>query len=402
MKKIFLLGAALVAAMTINAQDPIAATCAEAAAAMPAQSGDETAEVYIVTGYVTNTNGTISKGQQTFWMDDVKGSKKTVQGYWCNLPAAEVEAGAALNVGDKISVTGKIMNYNDKTLGNIPEIKNGDVIILERSSVKIDTLEANVCEALEEGASLNAGDYSDDVFKVYGRVKGQDQVNANGQHTFEMACGDEVFKPYNCTADEGATFGKGDSVVVIGKLYNYGGVIEISGGRVELIQKSQEEEVITEVNVAGAVAIAMALEAGKTTEDRYAVTGYIDSIAIEYSEQYNNISFFMTDDMANPTYDFEAFRVKCTADEATQLGLGAKVKVTAALQHYHKDATDELPAIDMAETAAGGLLEIIEAVPVEGIENIVLTEKAQKVVVDGVVYIIRDNKLFNVLGTQVK
>ena len=156
------------------------------------------------------------------------------------------------------------------------------------------------------------------------------------------------------------------------------------------------------MNVAGAVAVAMALEAGKTTEDRYAVTGYIDSIAIEYSEQYNNISFFMTDDMANPTYDFEAFRVKCTADEATQLGLGAKVKVTAALQHYHKDATDELPAIDMAETAAGGLLEIIEAVPVEGIENIVLTEKAQKVVVDGVVYIIRDNKLFNVLGTQVK
>lgn len=397
MKKIFLLGAALVAAMTINAQDPIAATCAEAAAAMPAQSGSETENVYAVTGYITNTNGTISKGQQTFYMDDAKGSKKTLQGYWCNLPADVVEAGQPLNVGDKITLTGKILNYN-----NTPEIKNGDVVILERATVKIDTLKASVCEALEEGASLNAGDYSDDVFKVYGRVKGQDQVNANGQHTFEMACGEDIFKPYNCNGAEGLELGKGDSVVVIGKLYNYNGLIEISNGKVELIEKSQEEEVITEVNVAGAVAVAMALEAGKTTEDRYAVTGYIDSIAIEYSEQYNNISFFMTDDMANPTYDFEAFRVKCTADEATKLGLGAKVKVTAALQHYHKDATDELPAIDMAETAAGGLLEIIEAVPVEGIENIVLTEKAQKVVVDGVVYIIRDNKLFNVLGTQVK
>ena len=399
MKKIFLLGAALVAAMTINAQDPIAATCAEAAAAMPAQSGSETEDVYIVTGYITNTNGSVLPSktdatidQQTFYMDDVKGSKKTLQGYWCNLPGHE-----ALNVGDKITLTGKIMNYN-----NTPEIKNGDVAILERATVKIDTIKATVCEALEEGASLNAGDYSDDVFKVYGRVKGQDQVNANGQHTFEMACGEDIFKPYNCLGAEGLELGKGDSVVVIGKLYNYSGTIEISNGKVELIEKSGTEEVITEVNVAGAVAVAMALEAGKTTEDRYAVTGYIDSIAIEYSEQYNNISFFMTDDMANPTYDFEAFRVKCTADEATQLGLGAKVKVTAALQHYHKDATDELPAIDMAETAAGGLLEIIEAVPVQGIENIVLTEKAQKVVVDGVVYIIRDNKLFNVLGTQVK
>ena len=39
---------------------------------------------------------------------------------------------------------------------------------------------------------------------------------------------------------------------------------------------------------------------------------------------------------------------------------------------------------------------------VEGIENIVLTEKAQKVVVDGVLYIVRDNKMFNVQGTQVR
>lgn len=37
-----------------------------------------------------------------------------------------------------------------------------------------------------------------------------------------------------------------------------------------------------------------------------------------------------------------------------------------------------------------------------GIENIVLTKEAQKVVVDGVLYIVRDNKLFNVQGTQVR
>ncbi|MBR4263674.1 MAG: hypothetical protein IKQ48_03765 [Paludibacteraceae bacterium] len=38
----------------------------------------------------------------------------------------------------------------------------------------------------------------------------------------------------------------------------------------------------------------------------------------------------------------------------------------------------------------------------EGIENVVLTEKAQKVVVDGVLYIVRDNKMYNVQGTQVR
>ena len=397
MKKIFLFGAAIVAAMTINAQDPIPVTCAEAAAAMPAQSGDETADVYIVTGFVTNSNGAISPSktdptidQQTFYIDDAKGSKKTLQGYWCNLPGHE-----ALNVGDKISVTGKILNYN-----NTPEIKNGDVAIIERTTIKVDTIDASVCEALEEGSSLNAGDYSDDVFRVYGRLKGTDQVNANGQHTFEMACGEDIFKPYNCSGAEGLELGKGDSVVVIGKLYNYNGTIEISNGKVELLEKSGDEEIIEIVTVAEATAIAMALENGKSTDDRYAVIGLVDSIAIEYSEQYHNISFFMTDDLDAPTFTFEAYRVACTDDQAPQIVIGAKVKVTAALQHYYKASTETLPEINLAETVAGGALEILEGP--KGIENITLTDNAQKVLIDGVLYIVRDGKAFNALGAQVR
>jgi hypothetical protein len=38
----------------------------------------------------------------------------------------------------------------------------------------------------------------------------------------------------------------------------------------------------------------------------------------------------------------------------------------------------------------------------QGIENIVLTEEVQKVVVDGVIYIVRDNKMFNIHGAQVR
>jgi len=38
----------------------------------------------------------------------------------------------------------------------------------------------------------------------------------------------------------------------------------------------------------------------------------------------------------------------------------------------------------------------------QGIEEIVLTEKARKVVVEGQLYIVRDNKLFNVTGVQVR
>ena len=394
MKKFFTFAAMLIAAVSINAQDPIPATCAEAAAAMPAQAGDETADVYIVTGYITNTNGTISKGQQTFYMDDAKGTKKTLQGYWCNLPTEEVEANRPLNVGDKISLKGKIINYN-----NTPEIKNGDVTILERATVKVDTIDATVCEALEEGSSLNDRDYSDDVFRVFGRLKGTDAVNNNGQHTFEMACGDEIFKPYNCSGAEGLELGKGDSVKVTGKLYNYGGVIEISNGKVELIEKSGQEEVIIEATVAEAVAVAKALEQGGTTDDRYAVTGYVDSIAIAYNSQYGNVSFFMTDDLSNPTYDFEAYRVKVTEEQAAKVVPGAKVKVTAALKRYYKAATDELPEIDLAETVDGGSIEILQE---SAVDNIVNATKSVKRVENGQIVIYRNGVRYNMLGSEMR
>jgi hypothetical protein len=53
-------------------------------------------------------------------------------------------------------------------------------------------------------------------------------------------------------------------------------------------------------------------------------------------------------------------------------------------------------AIDLADTYFAACAEE------KGIENIVLTEKAQKVVVDGVIYIVRDNKMFNLQGAQVR
>lgn len=392
MKKIFTFAAMLFAAMTMSAQDPIAATCAEAVAAMPAQKGDVTTETYVVTGYVTNTNGSInSSHQQTFWMDDEKGTKKTFQGYLCYMPEGE---NTPLNLGDKVTVTGPIKNYNGSA-----EIEKGQVAILERAVVVLDTVNATVCEALEVGEALNDKDYSTDIFRVYGRVKGTETINNYGAHSFEMACGDKVFKPYQCLAEEGMTFGKGDSVVVIGKLYNYGGVIEISGGQIELIEKNQEEEVIIKATVAEATAVALALPNGGTTDDRYAVTGYVDSIAIAYSEQYSNISFFMTDDINNPTYTFEAYRVKVYDWQAARIQIGVQVTVTAPLKHYYAAATGEKPEINLAETAEGGSIEFVGF---EGINNVRDNEQTIKRIENGQVVIIRNNVKYNALGVEVK
>lgn len=395
MKKIFLFFAAAMAAMTMSAA-VTEMTCAEAAeAASKLDNKTQGTDSVAVIGFVTATDGKISAGQQTFWLDDQKGSVKTFEGYWCNLPAEDVEAGKPLNVGDKVRIAGFLMRYNSTY-----EIKNGDVIVLERAEVKIDTIEATVCEAIEECESLASGDNTSDIFQVVGVVSSLGQTN-DTYHTqsFYMECEDnkKSLQAYSVTMD-GDYAGVGDTVSCLGRLKKFDETLEILGDA-KVIGKAGYVPDTIEVNVAQAIAAALALEKGKTSADIYVVTGYVDSIA--YAFKNGSMSFFMTDDIETPTFDFEAYSVNCTEEQAAKVLVGAKVKVTAALQHYYKAATEEKPEVELAETLKGGELEILEEAP-QGIENIVLTEKVQKVVVDGVVYIVRDNKMFNTLGTQVR
>jgi hypothetical protein len=62
---------------------------------------------------------------------------------------------------------------------------------------------------------------------------------------------------------------------------------------------------------------------------------------------------------------------------------------------------DELTAICEVDLSDSNDYRWAADVPT-GIENVVLTEKARKVVVDGQLYIIRDNKLFNIHGAQLR
>lgn len=231
MKKFLSLAAMLFAAVSIFAQDPIAVTCAEAKAAMPAEKNAVTEATYIVTGYITNTDGTISREQQTFWMDDQPGSTKTIQGYWCNLPEGEKDI--PLKVGDKITLTGQIMNYN-----NTAEIKNGQVAIIERAvEVPLDTI--SVSQALVRISENQLGPCF-----VKGKVMNINTNNVEKYHNisywladldtptdsiqgWKMKAADN--KDYNSAAD--VEFVVGDEILVYAAtLENYQGKNEINGG----------------------------------------------------------------------------------------------------------------------------------------------------------------------------
>lgn len=642
MKKILSLAALFFAALSMNAQDPIPVTCAEAAAAMPADKNATTQETYIVTGYITETNGTISREQQCFWMDDEKGSKKTVQGYWCNLPEGEKDK--PLNVGDKITVTGKIMNYN-----NTPEIKNGDVAIIERAEIlPVDTItvsqalqriangELQPCavsgKVVEPYINTKAGNavcywmtdvnnpndsiqafkmngandqkynslsdlefVAGDVILVYAKalaiyhdnnkgdiseinggyfiekISGSQDINLSwpdavayayneedhwsleiqkvsedeqnkievsfplekenaiaGSYTIadnatvtvggesesansgtlliefkavnkddqniynlevkaiaegrifhfnqEIAIiavddmgeevklvGDRPFTPtedgqeitcaqareYCLSLEAGATSEftvvvtgyvtqivenfnntfwmddqkgsaktieafKYSSVLPVGSVVTKDAKVKVTGKLTHYVSNSGYStpefaagcsvEVLSgteiqEVTVAQAIEIGNALARGATSSDFYKITGYITNIVEGYSEQYKNVTFWMSDTEGDQAQTFEAFRISCDASIADKIVEGAQVTVTAQIQHFYKEAKPEEGKDE---------LEIIEAVngtvvvAGTGVEEVYTTVPATKFIYDGQLYIIRGNALYNVQGQLVK
>ena len=643
MKKLLSLAALFFAALSINAQDPIAVTCAEAAAAMPETKNATTEETYIVTGYITETNGTISREQQCFWMDDEKGSKKTVQGYWCNLPEGEKDK--ALKVGDKITVTGKIMNYN-----NTPEIKNGDVAIIERAEVlPVDTITvSDAIQRIKDGKlqacavsgkvmepfintkagnavcywmtdvnnpndsiqafKMNGADdqkYNDlnalefiegDVILVYAKglslyhdngknidipeinggyfiekISGSEDINlawpdavayayseedhwsleiqkvsedeqnkievsfplekadaiagsytiannakitvggvsedaASGTLLIEFKeknkddqniynlevkaiaegrifhfnqeiaiiavddkgeevklVGDRPFTPtedgqeitcaqareYCLSLEAGATSEftvvvtgyvtqivenfnntfwmddqkgsaktieafKYSSVLPVGSVVTKDAKVKVTGKLTHYVSNSDYStpefaagcsvEVLSgteiqEVTVEQAIEIGKALAKGETSSEFYKITGYITNIVEGYSEQYKNVTFWMSDTEGDEAQTFEAYRISCDASIADKIVEGAQVIVTAQIQHFYKEAKpeegkDELETIE----AVNGTVVIAGT----GVEEVYTTVPATKFIYDGQLYIIRGNALYNVQGQLVK
>lgn len=390
MKKLFTVCAALVATMSMSAENM---TCADAAAAALALGENvESTETVSVEGYITKTNGTVSREQQTFYMDDVKGSGAlTLQAYWANLPADDKET--PLAVGDKVILTGKLLHYVSDAGVHTAEIKNGDVTVLDRTIVKLDTIQVDACAAIEEGLALNNKEYTEDIFEVSGVVSAVSNTNdTHHSQTFDLECATQtaLFEAYNCTVI-GDYVAVGDSVVVLGKLTNYDGTIEIASGKAWVTKKGNVKIDTISVTVAEALAAAQKLENNAASKDVYAVTGYVDSISYAYSEQHDNISFFMCDDLANPVYEFQAYRAK----GGKELTVGTKVIVTGNLYHYYKAATEDAEEQNKYQMNAGATIEIISA---EGVENITIENAATKLIENGQLVIIRNGVRYNAAG----
>lgn len=211
---------------------------------------------------------------------------------------------------------------------------------------------------------------------------------ANGSMSFWMADakdGGKVLEAYKCAIENEADAVRvGDLVKVTGQLTKYNTTPEFAAGcTVEIIERGGEEPPVIDDVITCAQAVELANN-GSSAE--VTIEGYVTEI-IEAWSDYKNVSFWMADE-ANGGQVFEAFRVNCE-NEADAPRVGDLVRVRGTLQLYN----------GTPEIKKGGTFEIIAR---QGVENTAATVKAVKVIRDGQVFILKGDKIFNVLGTEMK
>ena len=381
-----------------DAHKAIKATVAEAITAGMALDSMATSEaVYEITGYVVNSQpyNNQYKNQIWFMADDAANAEAQVfEAYACVVK----EDGIVKQVidGDKVVLTGSLTKYYDKNQSKyIIEIKNGTAAFMEKAEgeheipeVAVDTI--TVAEALAIGKALPAAKSNNQksqevvvkgfVVKAYPANEGYDD------QTWFMADEPGVygeFEAYQCSRDYEVV--DGDYVYVRGYIVNFGdesrSTIEISRGSAVHGEAPKAQR----ITVAQALEIGGALAAGTKTAERYEVVGYVASILEEYEEGVQ--SFIMTEDATATTGSFYIGNASIAAPGAVAhdyVGVVGFIENDGQyIQIYNGQATIN---------PAGEGIELIN----------VATPKAQKVLMDGVIYIVRDGKIFNLQGAQVR
>lgn len=218
-------------------------TCAEAVELCgKLTDGSQSAETYVITGYITDVFANISKNQQSFWLADTKDGGKMIQAFWANLP----EGVEAFTVGSKVTITGKLLKYVKPDGTVVPEVKNPTVTIIETgggtvtpdqpiegtpAGTGVENDPYNVAGALAYIQTLSAEDKPEALVYTKGVISEVVKLGTSGSIQFKMHdknvnnsllvyyCNNLGNVPFKAQTD----LKKGDEVIVCGKVVNYAG-----------------------------------------------------------------------------------------------------------------------------------------------------------------------------------
>lgn len=372
------------------------------------EQGKTGTETYTIVGYVTAFDGKNTEDggwaqykNQIFWIADTKGStaKSNAEGGF------EVYQGVCteeVHIGDKVSVYTKIKNYN----GILESETKAPVTMIEKGEGGGET-PVEDADVVFTAADF-AGQGQEATLETPGGAVSvtKDGVTVSTDNGFGHNLALRVYK--------GAQFAITSSEKQIGKIVfqfysNYDGGLQNEvvvnakefvvasldkQARVEKISiyfGTAEVPVIEPITVAKALEIAQALtpdvKKSETTAETYAVQGFIVGTSSK-----NENTWYMADE-AGAYGEFQAYKCKSVDYEVAE---GELVIVTGKISTYHGEGSNgEYYSYEIS----GGALKHVYG---QGLDKVEAAGKAQKVMIDGVVYILRDGKMFNTLGTQVR
>lgn len=346
---------------------------------------------YEITGYVSFIVEAFSEqyGNETFWITDEPGQSASKSAD----NAFEIYRGKpnpAQEVGfdGKVKIVCKIKNFKG-TIEN--DGMNLPFELLEPGTFSIDTI--NVATAIETTQAMEQGLISREFYAVKGYVANVSSPydakysNMSFYMTDDFSATEGDFQCYRAkVAEEDSTnVVQGAYVIVTGHLDNNSHGIQMASGASVVVAEAPKMDTI---NIARALEIGAALEDNTATKDPYIVVGYVASIDVPYEEEIQ--SFSLSDSNEAVSGDFKA--VNAFIDEP-----GAELHNRIAITGYiQKVVSGNLTQIRMEKGKA-------QIIPEEGIKHINASDSvAKKVVIDGVIYIVRDNKVFNLQGAQVR
>lgn len=348
---------------------------------------------YVITGYVSAIDDPYSEtyGNETFWITDEKGSRAASSSDGAfEVYRGKPDAAAEIGLDAKIRILCKIKNYS-------PTIENdGMGIVFEvletGTPLQIDTI--TVERALEIGMALEDNAYTQDLYVVKGyAVKAYPRECCKSSQNIYMADYMEDFGEfygYNASGDK--EIETNDYLLLRGKIQKYVKgdkvTIELSYGSATHANAPKIDTI--KIDVKEAYEIGMKLNPTTKTSEYYLVTGYVAKITGEFDEDEKNESFWMNDEEDAVEGPFFANLARIDEPGA---GEHQRVGVFGRIQRYVDEEGETIIRIDK------GSAKLLND---EGIENVVLTEQATKVLVDGVLYIIRDNKMYNIQGARVR
>lgn len=296
-------------------------TCAEAAELCgKLTDGSQSAETYVITGYITDVFANTSNNQQSFWMADTKDGGKVIQAFWANLP----EGVEKFTAGSKVAITGRLLKYV-KTDGTVvAEVKNPTVVIMEQGGgdeTGTEGTKVTCAKAVELCNALAAGESSAEAYSITGYITDVFANISNNQQSFWLADtkdGGKMIQAFWANLPEGVeAFTVGSKVTITGKLLKYVKtdgtvvpevknptvtIVETGGGTVTPDQPIEGTPAGTGVesdpyNVAGALAYIQTLSAEDKPEALVYTKGVISEVvklgtsgSIQFKMQDKNVN----------------------------------------------------------------------------------------------------------------